>query len=1209
MKVKSLNSDRISSLPQDITGYILTCMPIRDAIRTSILSRKWRSGWKSMTKLAFDDKMVKVPSNCLQLKKYKLASAILNVLSMHTGSLLDIIIDVGELDVDSEFDQIIRSLSRNDHLQNLRFCASLKHCYKLPSSFFSLRAGLESIGLTHCLFRPPIAFDGFSKLRAVRFAYVYITSKALQLFLSTCPLLRYLALIDHSREFVEGNKLTLVELSQCVPLIEFLEIRGGMLYQLPTSLVQLKYLLLDVRVDDVYVASSALCLIRSSPNLKEISLSLSMGYMSDTAQISKNLPDIQDNPGFTLDHLRFFLMVDFSNEDLEVHFLKLIMAKSPMLKKAKILLNEDVSLEDEIEILRDTSSTAALFMQAIMALKEEICGMILRGIKTLSMDMLEFYDTVNNLEIEDICSSGFHYTWTKSLKNPNCAVLKKLDRIMVNEEFNKCHQRAHGVFHPYGISDHSPSVLIIHDGYKQKNKAFRFSNFTTGKAKFIETVKNVWEEEVQGCHMYKLTQKLKKLTKPLKQLSWNDGNVHDRVKTLKDELMKSQEAVDKVPFDEDARVKAAQVLNEYVEASKDELSESKPVQPIDEDLMFNKISEEDAALMIRDVTFDEIKDAIFDIDGNKASGPDRYSVEFFKKAWDIIGKDVCLAVKEFSRNGKILGEVNATLIDLIPKIATPSKVSEFRPKACCNIIYKCIRKILTSRIKQGLSKIMNVNQSAFIPRRHIHDIILLAQELMRGYNRRNGPKRCAMQIDIQKAYDTVSWRYLENVLIKFAFPVKMVNWIMACISSSAFFICLNGKVYGYFKGRRGLRQGDPISPYLFTLVIEVFNVIMSKNINESKDYGFHFGCKELQLSHLCFADDLLVLCKGNRDSLEVVKKSLKEFSLVSGLNPNMVRYLGVPMLAKRLSVLDCKVLTDKVEERIKCWRNKPLSYAGRIQLLAYVLSPMQIYWASVYLLPNSVVKDLDKLFKRPKDQGGLGIKPLRLWNEVLLIRQFWKIIENKDSPWAKWVNVVRLKRKRVWDVQTDKCDSWGWKTMLRIRDLVKDHVCQLIPRHAFILWLAIQGKLMTQDRMEKWQNNVDLKCALCKSCADLHEHLFFKCAYTLKVWKEMLKKTNNLQNKNQLMKVVDIISKARNRNSIRMVIKKLVLAATVYFLWQERNQRLFRNEIRTEEVICKVISEQVRHQLISLRVKKSTNVIKEATKWNLQWSNMSFIAN
>ncbi|PWA37406.1 F-box domain, FBD domain, Leucine-rich repeat domain, L domain-like protein [Artemisia annua] len=359
MKVQCLNSDRISSLPQDITENILTRMPIRDAIRTSILSRKWRSSWKSMTKLFFNDKMVNVPCNCQKLKKYKLRSAILNVLLLHTGSILDIKIEVGELDVDSEFDQIIRYLSRNNSLQKFRFLGSLKHCYKLPSSFLSLQ-GLEFIFLGNCIFRHPIRFDGFSKLRGVVFGNVDITSKTLQLFLSKCPLLRHLALIGGSRYFARGSKLTFVELLQCVPLIEFLEIRGpyveylsagGMPHELATSLVKLKCLYLGVCFDVADELSSALCLIRSSPNLEELGL---MGYdKSDTAQISKNLPDIHDYSGFTLDHLDVFWMEKFANKDREVEFLKLIMAMSPLLKKAQIELDKSVSLDEENKMLRN----------------------------------------------------------------------------------------------------------------------------------------------------------------------------------------------------------------------------------------------------------------------------------------------------------------------------------------------------------------------------------------------------------------------------------------------------------------------------------------------------------------------------------------------------------------------------------------------------------------------------------------------------------------------------------------------------------------------------------------------------------------------------------------------------------------------------------------------------------------------------------------
>ncbi|GJT91345.1 hypothetical protein Tco_1080190 [Tanacetum coccineum] len=215
--------------------------------------------------------------------------------------------------------------------------------------------------------------------------------------------------------------------------------------------------------------------------------------------------------------------------------------------------------------------------------------------------------------------------------------------------------------------------------------------------------------------------------------------------------------------------------------------------------------------------------------------------------------------------------------------------------------------------------------------------------------------------------------------------------------------------------------------------MEVFNLIMCKNIKESSEYFYHFGCKDLKFSHLCFVDYLLVLCKGHKGSLEVIKKSLEEFSHVSGLNPNLgkstiffrsikerdkqdlleilpfkceklpVRYLGVPLLAKRLGVHDCKVLIDKVEERIKL---------------------------------------------------------ILLKNEVLLIRQFWIIIENKDSLWAQWVNKVILKGKSIWEIGIDKSDSWGWKIMLKIRDSIKEHI-----------WYSIRNSNSISMFYDKWCSN------------------------------------------------------------------------------------------------------------------------------------------
>ncbi|GKA28993.1 RNA-directed DNA polymerase, eukaryota, reverse transcriptase zinc-binding domain protein [Tanacetum coccineum] len=726
------------------------------------------------------------------------------------------------------------------------------------------------------------------------------------------------------------------------------------------------------------------------------------------------------------------------------------------------------------------------------------------GSSNMSIDMHDFNDAVNTMEVEDICSSGFNFTWTKSLKNAMCSTLKKLDRIMINKNFLMKFEKAHGIFLPYLVSDHCPAIMTIPKGISKKKKSFRFANYVADKKDFLDVVRevNALKEKLKDAQikvdanpsnlekrknavniMNEYTQVAEDELKLLHQkakVRWleegdkNTSYFHNIIKTRK-----HKNRIETICCEDGKRVKGKMINDQFVNHFQTFLGTSYPVCPLSSmgDIAVLKLPEEEANDMIKNVSDKEIKDALFDIDSNKAAGPDGYNSCFFKKAWDIIGIDICLAVKEFFVNGKILGEINETLIALI----------------------------LTNRIKGGLSKVVSLNQSAFIPGRHIQDNILITQELLKGYNRKNGPKRCAMKIDIQKAYDTINWDFLKEVLL-------MV-------------------------GGRGLRQGDPISPYLFTLVMEVFNMIMIKNIREDGKFKYHHGCKDIKLTHMCFADDLMVLCNGDTDSLNVVKKSLDEFSSVSGLFPNLSK------------MKDCQNLLDNVESRINCWRNKLLSYAGRIQLIASVLSAMHQYWASVYILPLTVMNELEKTFQkflwnprgsvkgkarvawkfvcRPKEQGGRGFKPLQRWNEVLLISQLWKLIDKKESLWVKWVNSVKLKGKSIWeavkigDVWHDKwCDigpldrypslnqlavpslsmekdraQWlceGNKVMdyntkaawLTMRDnWPKVDWCKVVwysqcsPKQVVILWMAIQRKLMTQDRM-CWMHGDTLKCSL-----------------------------------------------------------------------------------------------------------------------------------
>ncbi|GKA06580.1 hypothetical protein Tco_0685804 [Tanacetum coccineum] len=140
------------------------------------------------------------------------------------------------------------------------------------------------------------------------------------------------------------------------------------------------------------------------------------------------------------------------------------------------------------------------------------------------------------------------------------------------------------------------------------------------------------------------------------------------------------------------------------------------------------------------------------------------------------------------------------------------------------------------------------------------------------------------------------------------------------------------------------------------MVMEMLNLLVKEEIGMEKAFKYHFGCKQLMITHLCFADDLKILDDNEKNAISCIFP-FKEGKL-------LVRYLGVLLVTKKIGVADYKQLVDRVNQKLSDWKNKSLSYAGRAQLIAYVLGSMQVYWGSVLLLPKFVINDIEKLFKK-----------------------------------------------------------------------------------------------------------------------------------------------------------------------------------------------------------------------------------------------------
>lgn len=253
---------------------------------------------------------------------------------------------------------------------------------------------------------------------------------------------------------------------------------------------------------------------------------------------------------------------------------------------------------------------------------------------------------------------------------------------------------------------------------------------------------------------------------------------------------------------------------------------------------------------------------MFKLNPNKSLGPDGLISGFYKSAWSILGEETTNAISQFFTNTDMPKATNSTILTLIPKFPGVTIIKDYRPISCCNTTYKVISKILVAKLKLLLPPIILPNQTTFIKGRLIIEKCMLASKLVLRYHKNLGPRKLTLKVDIDKAFDSLIWDFLTNCLTALNLPETYIRWIQECFTSPAYSVGINGMLHGYFKGTRGIRQGDPLSPYLFGLAMN----ILSQNLNDAAQNGtfqYHPKCEQSGLIHLCFADDLLFFSDGS----------------------------------------------------------------------------------------------------------------------------------------------------------------------------------------------------------------------------------------------------------------------------------------------------------------------------------------------------------
>lgn len=501
---------------------------------------------------------------------------------------------------------------------------------------------------------------------------------------------------------------------------------------------------------------------------------------------------------------------------------------------------------------------------------------------------------------------------------------------------------------------------------------------------------------------------------------------------------------------------------------------------------FRSISGEAARELEKAFTLDEIKKAVWACGSDRAPGPDGFTFKFIQTYWDALCDDIMNFVKFFEQYGLLGKGCNSSFITLAPKIKDPSVIGDYRPISLIGCLYKIITKTLASRLKTVIGDLIGEVQSAYIEGRNILDGPIIVNEIW-SWAKRIKKKVLLFKVDFDKAFDFINWEYIDSVLEQMGFGCRWRKWIHGCLSSSRASVLVNGSPTKEFDISKGVRQGDPLSPFLFIIAMEGINVAMAEAKEKGFFSGIHIPNNGPNISHLLYADDALFIGEWSRPNLKNLARILRCFHVTSGLKVNFnksqvfginvqqdevniwanilgcgagtlpFKYLGVPVGANMNLSRNWKPITDRFKSKLSTWKSRNLSFGGKITLIQAVLGSLPTYFLTLFKAPTGVLNDLEKIRRdflwgggiencsrirwvswekivESKDSGGLGVGSLKALNIGLMLKWWWRLRKEPNLLWSKVITGIHGLKKKPAHILSNKTIPGVWNNIVRTRD-------------------------------------------------------------------------------------------------------------------------------------------------------------------------------